>query len=262
MRPWHTNNAARTRLTLFPTAESNRQAVWAMVRCAGTELALFCIVDDHLHTVLLCDDATMVRRARALTRVTRNLTRVEVNPTYVRPVAGRKHLLTLFDYILNQVTKHGLDVHPALWEGSCFCDLVGARLLPGLHLRIREALPRTTHRDALEAVGLGSRPLQPVDLDTIRALGAQRLLAAAAFAHCADPSLRGRRPPEVKARRAACKLAKQAGIPLSELAWLMGVTPRAARRMAAAAIPQEHETVVRTRLALELRVEHVGSRKD
>jgi hypothetical protein len=34
-------------------------------------------------------------------------------------------------YLLKQPVKHGLDVHPALWTGSCFLDLIGARLIPG-----------------------------------------------------------------------------------------------------------------------------------
>ncbi len=32
----------------------------------------------------------------------------------------------VFGYLLRQPSHHDLQVHPALWTGSCFLDLVGA----------------------------------------------------------------------------------------------------------------------------------------
>ncbi len=254
MRPWHLNISSVSRLALFPSPDHTREAVRKLVEILGDDLALFCVVDDHLHVVLVCDERTLQPRVRALTRSVRALAAVEVNPTHVRRVEGRKHMQTLLDYVLRQPSKHDLLVHPALWEGGCLPDLVGARRLPGLRLRIMEALPRATQADALCAVGLPEARLEPMDLHTVRTLGPARLLSAAAAATCSDPRLRSKRRGAADARRAACSLAKKAGITMSELAWQLGVTPRACRRMVAHPGAQGLEEVVLRRLALEERV--------
>jgi REP element-mobilizing transposase RayT len=260
MQPWHLCISSVSRLTLFPGHELLRRALWKLVEILGRELALFCIVDDHVHAVVVCDEETLGLRVRALTRATRSLTAVEVNPTHVRRVDGRRHMQHLLDYILQQPEKHSLPVHPALWEGSCLPDLVGARVLPGLQVRIMDALPRATQADALEAAGLRREGLKPLGLDDIRTLGPARLLAAAASATAADPALRGKFHRESSARRAACRLAKEAGIPMSELAWQLGMTTRACRRMAAHPGVEGLGEVVARRLALEQRVAEVASR--
>lgn len=123
---------------------------------------LFCIVDDHLHVVLLCEAQQAGVLSRELLLALRPLTGPNLAPAFVRPVEGRGHLEWLVRYVLEQPTKHGLPGHPALWPGSCFPDLVGARRLPGLSLRLRlsEALPRFRLRTraapdgAVEAVRL------------------------------------------------------------------------------------------------------------
>lgn len=254
-QPWHLAISSVSRHPLFPGAERTRAAVLMLVDGFGREAAEFCIVDDHLHIVLVCDEATMERRRRALTRCVRHLAEVEVNPTHVVKVDNRRHMESIFAYLLRQPVKHGLPVHPALWEGGCFPDLVGARRLPGLQLRIMEALPRATLGDAFEAVGLSTKPLQPVSLAEARAMGAQRIIAAATAACAARPGLAGHGHREATARRAACQLARAAGVPKSELAWLLRVTPRAVNRMAAHPDGALLMPCVLMRLALEERVQ-------
>jgi REP element-mobilizing transposase RayT len=254
MRPWHLTIASRTRLTLFPDPEQRRAVLEKLMELLGEELALFCLVDDHLHCVLVCDETVLQRRTRALTRSIRCLAPVELGSTHVSPVNGRRHMESLVAYLLHQPVKHGLRVHPALWEGGCFPDLVGARLLPGFGKRLPDALPRWDQRALLGAVGLPSGDLSPLSLEELRSLGARRLLEASAAAAGADPALRGRRMPEVRARRAACRLAREAGMSLSEIAWLLEVTPRAVRRMADHPGTPGLTTAVRMRLALEERV--------
>ena len=254
MRPWHLNISSNTRLTLFPEPGHMRMALGRMVAVLGKDMALFCIVDDHLHTIIVCDELILQRRMRGLTRSMRNLAAVEVNPTYCKPVAGRRHMENLFSYILTQTGKHQLPVHPALWQGGCFVDLVGARHLPGLTLRAREALPRASQATAFEAVGLPTHRLDPMEAEQVRSLGAARLLAAAAAASGADPKLGGNYRPEVIARRSACHLAKTSGIPLTELSWQLGVTQRATARMALHPDGEHFAQYVRTHLALEERV--------
>jgi hypothetical protein len=257
MRPWHLTISSVSRLALFPEPHQRRRALWKLAEVLGEVLALFCIVDDHLHVVVVCDSDVLGARVRALTRVVRALAAVEVNPTHVRRVEGRRHMQTLLDYLLRQPGKHELPGHPALWEGSCLPDLLGARRLPGLRSRLAEALPRATQADILHAAGLSTAPLIPVALDELRTLGASRLLHAAAAAAVADPQLRGKHKAEAEARRAACHLARAARIPLPELAWQLGVTSRATRRMAGHPAGRSLATTVRLRLALE---ERVGTR--
>ncbi len=252
--PWHLNISSVSRHPLFPGAERTRDALFMLVAVFGQETAEFCIVDDHLHIVLVCDEATIERRRRALTRCVRRLAAVEVNPTHVVRIDSRRHMQTVFAYVLRQPAKHGLPVHPALWEGGCFPDLAGARSLPGLQLRIMEALPRATLRDAFEAVGLPTGHLEPASLTEARAMGAQRIITAATAACAASPGLRGLGHREATARRAACRLARTAGVPKSELAWLLAVTPRAVNRMAAHPDGARLVPCVLMRLALEERV--------
>jgi hypothetical protein len=254
MRPWHLNISSVSRLALFPGSHHTRRALWKLVEILGDDLALFCLVDDHLHAVIVCDERTLQPRVRALTRSARALAAVEVNPTHLRVVEGRRHMQTLLEYVLRQPSKHDLPVHPALWEGSCLPDLVGARYLPGLRLRIGDALPRTTQAEALRAVGLPESRLEPVALDTVRSLGPARLLGACAAATGSDPRLQDKRRSEASARRVACTLAKASCIPMSELAWHLGVTRRACRRMVAHPGIEGLEDVVLRRLALEERV--------
>ena len=54
-------------------------------------------------------------------------------PAHVSPVNDRGHLASLVRYVLDQTTHHELQnvAHPALWRGSSFADIVGARIRPG-----------------------------------------------------------------------------------------------------------------------------------
>jgi REP element-mobilizing transposase RayT len=254
MRPWHLTISSVSRLALFPTVELLRRALWKLVEILGDHLVIFCVVDDHVHVVIFCDEEVLASRVRALTYSVRTLAAAEVNATHVTPVESRRHMLTLLGYVLGQPAKHGLPVHPALWEGSCLVDLVGARLLPGLQLRIMEALPRATQQDALEAAGLGREPLEFVDRNTLRSLGPARLMAAAAAATATDPRLGSKGRRETDARRATCHLAKDAGIPMSEIAWHLDITSRACRRLLTQPRDADLCEAVRRRLALEERV--------
>jgi hypothetical protein len=86
--------------------------------------------------------------------VLRPLAAAPVEPARVREVDTRAHLEWLVRYVLTQGPHHGVAGHPALASGSCFQDLVAARRVDGLRLRIAEALPRLRRRTLYEAVGL------------------------------------------------------------------------------------------------------------
>lgn len=234
---WHFTPASDGRKPVLPGEDARRAAVRVLARVAGAELVLFSLVDDHVHVVALGERSRMGRLGRALVLGLRPLAAAPVTPARVRPVETRAHLESLVRYVLGQVAHHGLAAHPALWTGSCFQDIVGARWLPGLGLRLGEALPRLTRATVLDAVGLRGAAVEPASDDALRAGGVGRLVAAVAAAHAVPEGLAGNLPPVVTARRAAAKLAQAAGVAGADLAWALGITPRAARRLLAVAVP-------------------------
>jgi len=69
MRPWHLTISSVSRLALFPGAGPTREALWRLVEILGEDLALSCIVDDHVHAVILCDEPTLKLRVAACTAI-------------------------------------------------------------------------------------------------------------------------------------------------------------------------------------------------
>jgi len=216
----------------------------------GGSVLLFALVDDHIHLVLLCDRDATGARARAVLLALRTSVAAGLGPAHVSEVRGRAHLEWLVRYLLTQPAHHGLSEHAALTTGSCFPELVGARVVPGLSLRLSASLPRFRLREAYSAVGLAPEPLVPVQDAELRVVGARALVTAASAAAGAPPLL-GRDLPSVDTRRVVASLGQVAGIHLEELAHALGVTPDAARRIAQRPAPVELVKATRMRLALE-----------
>jgi hypothetical protein len=245
---------------LFPTEEARRRAVLALARVAGGALALFCIVDDHVHLVIVGCRERAANLCRGLSLAFRRFAEGPTARPHHRAVRDRGHLTSLVDYVLGQPAHHGLPGHPALWTGSAFLDLIGARHMPGLELRLREVLPRLERGRLLGAVGLGGVDLRPLPLEQVRRLGAFALPDAAAAALVAPAGLRGNTPPARLARLAVVGLARAAGIPPSEVTAALGIRPRSVRRLDARPVPPGLLEVVGMRLALEARVRELRDR--
>jgi len=250
---WHLTYATDGRHPIAADEEERRAAVRALGRCAGAETVLFCVVDDHLHLVLHASKQRAGRLAQALLVSLRALSTQRVDPAHIRPVETRSHLRSLVPYLLTQVEHHGLDEHPALYTGSCFPDLIGARLVEGLDVptRLREALPRFRLRAAYESVGLPPATLRPLSDTLVRAAGAARIVAASSAAFAAPELLSGRAAVIARARRCAAQLGHEVGLAAKEIAWALSVTPRAVRRLRAPALPATDLRAARIRLALE-----------
>ena len=253
MATWHLTWASDGRTALFPTEPARLAAVRSMARVAGEWAMLFAIVDDHVHMVLSGDRKAAGRVARNGLVALRKHAAATLDPAHIRPVETRAHQQWLVTYLLEQPRKHGLPAHPALWSGSCFADLVGARTVPGFSLptKLAEALPRFRLREAHAAVGLPPTELIPVDSDRIRRLGADRLCRAAAAALAEPFPLQGKRAPVSLARAAACHLGRGAGIPTSELTHVLAISPQAALRLAGKDVDDGLLQAVALRLALE-----------
>lgn len=240
---------------LFPTLARRRAAVRCILRVAP-ECILFCVVDDHLHVVVVADRARTGRIAASLLQALRPIAAAALLPARAVPVETRRHLEFLADrYILEQSKKHGLAEPPALFEGSCFLDLAGAWVVdPAIATRLVAAMPRYRIRRAFRAVGLEEKPIVPLPDEAIRLLGAARIVAASECAMAAAPGSRGNGPVERLARCAAVQLATTVGIAIDEAAFALGITRSSAVRLSHRAVPSNVLAAIRKRLALEVLV--------
>lgn len=251
---FHLTLATDRRRVLCPTLAALRSGVRALERVAGDEMLLFTIVDDHLHLVIRSERrragylGAAVRLAFAARSADRPLGRADV-----RPVEGRGHLLYLVrTYLPAQPAKHGLSSHPALYEGSGFLDLCGARALGGWSgTLLAQELPRFRLRDVFPAVQLEASPIEPLDPPRIHLLGAERLAEASRSALATDA--RGKDPRSRAARCAGAAIARECGLGLDELALAYGLSVRSIQRAAAREPDTRHVRAIRMRLALEER---------
>jgi hypothetical protein len=236
---------------MFPGEAPRRAAVRALVRVGGAWIVLFSLVDEHAHVVVLCEPADVRRIARSLHMSLAAHAGVPVLPAHVEPVDNRGHLTTLVRYTLTQVDHHALQAHPAVWSGACFADLVGARVLPGWRMSLREALPRFGVADVMKCVGLEGLLPEPATDAALKEVGVHRLVAAAADAVGADPALPGRTAEVVAARRVALTLARAAGTAPRAIAEGLAVSTRGCALLAEVPAPAELTGAARVRIGIE-----------
>jgi hypothetical protein len=159
MEIWHLRFSSAGRHPLFPEEGTRRAAVRTLAGHAGRWLVTFGMADDHLHVVVACSRERAGKLSRAIVLGLRPLSGMRFEPSFIKPVESRAHLQRLVSYTIEQPAKHGLATPPALWSGSCFPDIVGARIIDSMRLRLCDVLPRYRPRDAWRAAGLpGSGP--------------------------------------------------------------------------------------------------------
>jgi len=184
-------------------------------------------------------------------RVLRKVAAVPVQRPDVKPVKTRAHLRWLVKYLLEQVIHHNIDVHPALWSGSCFQDLVGARMVDGLQLCTFEALPRLALAEVCKRVGVTKVQIAPASDQQIRRAGPFRLVSAVSSVLALDLQLKGKTRPVVLGRRTVVKIAQLVGMNLMEVAWALCITDRAVRKISKLPVEQSIVRAARIRLSLE-----------
>jgi len=249
---WHLVVESEGRQALFHEEVELRDVVRALAAIAGAETVLFCVVDEHLHVVVFCSRERAGRLAQSIKLALKARTRVPLkHPTFIEPVENRPHLERLVAYVLKQPSHHNLPVHPALWTGSCFLDLVGARSVGALGQRIGKFLHRFQLSEALEHVGLTGQSVPPADDERIRHAGAARLADAAAAALAVGSGLASERPEAVEVRGVVCFLAGVAGLSTRDTAAALGKTMRCVQILAKKVPPSGFVNAVRVRLALE-----------
>jgi len=246
---FHSTFASDGRMPAFATEAQQRASVRALVRTAGSRLALFCLADEHAHVVSAGTRAQTGHLGRAVRASLSNASGVAVDAARIRPVESRSHAEWLArQYIVGQPEKHRLRDDPALYSGSCFQDLVRARHI--VDLRIQELLPRFRIEDVMATVGLPATRIAPLGKADIRRLGVTRVADAAAAALALD-DLRGLAAPVVAARRVAVQLCDRASIARSEIAHGLGLSLRAVRMIVAEPFDIALARAVCVRLALE-----------
>ncbi|MFH2010376.1 MAG: hypothetical protein ABI333_27505 [bacterium] len=250
MALWHVILSSSRRLPMFPTEKHQRAAVRALVCAAPDRLALFGLVKEHGHVALA---ASPCRRRHIKSAVVQSVGAVAVEPvevSFCERIEDPKHLRSLVRYFINQSSHHGVKGHPALWSGSCVHELLQTRALSNLRLLVEDLLS-DLKSTVLEMVGLPGRLIQPASDEKIRALGATRLVMAAAAALAVGPVLTGHSTPVLLARRAAAQLGRKAGIARDELGWALQVSARALTRLLQGPADLVVEEAVRRRLDLE-----------
>lgn len=256
---WHLTLSSDGRFPIVSDEAARLHAVRTLARIIPQDMALFCVVDDHDHLVLRGERPRAGLLGRSVRLALGHDARGRLEPARIRPVESRSHMLWLVRYVLTQAPHHGLPTHPALCSGSCFLDLVGARVIPGFTLCLGEVLPRLQRSELYRIVGLGGE-VQPAPDELVRARGAVRLRDAARAALALGPDPDGRTPCEVSARRAVAALGLAARLSANDLAWALRVPLRTIGRLARGAVPPQLARAIRLRLALEDAVARAGER--
>lgn len=251
MAIWHLGFSSTKRGALLPNEAQRREAIRALARVAGDRLALFSIVNEHKHLLAQERERRIKRLGGEIRTVLNAVVEEPLNEPWIERVDGTRHKQKLLRYFLTQPSHHEIGVHDALWTGSCFLDLAGARIVNGLQLCIWDLLPGVPRSVIFEHVGLPPQPIEPCSLAQIRVLGAVRLVAAASAALAVDPLLRGRSHGVLRARVLAVSLGRRAEIPASEVRWAMGLPKSSYYRAAEQSADEEGMLAVRTRLAIE-----------
>jgi hypothetical protein len=235
-------------LSLFPGETHRRDAVHKLAEVVGGQLVMFGFVNNHGHPLVqTCDPGTL---QRTLGSGLSSVAAAPLEQVWSDRVKSRRHALSLVDYLINQVLKHRIPVHPGVWTGSGFQDAVGARIVDGLELKLFEEL-QLTEDSLFKMAGLPPGCLRPASDGMIRALGAMRLKAAAAAAFAADPDLKKNDVPSVRARRVTANLARVTGMDFSEVSWVLDVKKKSVSRMAEGEVEPSWIHATRLRLGLE-----------
>lgn len=257
---WHLSTSSKNRLPIFPTEHLRRLAVRKLAKIAGVEMVMYCVVDNHAHAVVSCSQRRSGFLKLAIYQSLGAISAEKILPVYRTPVDDRRHLRTLVRYFLEQVVRHDLGEHPALWSGSCFQDVIGARSIRGLHIqqRFQELLPRIHKPFLCELVGLPVKKVDPAFVDDVREAGIVRLVEAAGVALSVGPDLSGRTRAEVLARRAVYRIARNVGFSSGEVAWALKISKSAVRGMADKSVEVEREVL--SAVCVRLSVENLVAR--
>ena len=236
---------------LCPDA-ARRRALARTTASVGLERGLlaFGAADTHLHVLAICDRPAAGKFAQALALALRPALRLPVgfDCTRITPIEDQHHLRSAFAYVQRNARRHGV-ADPDATEASSLHDLLGLRRsAPWLPDRVRRALPRVTRAVLVELMAVP----EPADFQTPGAG-----LADAAAALFALPDLAGKGAEAVRARVAALSIVEALWTPEAS-AKALGITPRAARRLALREVDALDVAALRRQLAWRETVRRVS----
>ncbi len=244
---WQITLASDERYRWFHDEARRLAATRAMVRAGGAEQVLFCIVDEHAHSVVHAERKRAGRIAANLSNALSRHVDAPLQPSRLTPVNGRRHLETLVGYITRQTVHHGIDVHPVSWPSSCLADLVGARHLDGFDPDgIFQLLPRWDREQVWRAVGIAP-PAMPTDPE-LSELPVRALYKAAAATRGVAIGHGGHTGSDTRAM--AARLAASVGHSRRAIQRGLGVGETTARRLLERPLPDHALAMVRRQLAL------------
>lgn len=149
------------------------------------------------------------------------------------------------------MVHHQLPAHPATWAGSCFSDLVGARVIPGFDATAIEALlPRLRQDVILRHVGIAAEEVRPASEEALRSTPPGALLLAACAALALPPRPRGRAAGAVQARRTVAVLGRAAGFSARQIADTLEMSASQVRRLSLSSLPPRIEQATRRQVTL------------
>lgn len=250
MEQWHLTLSSEHRKTLFSTEQLLRKAVRTLDRVVGDGAWLFSIVDSHVHSWLSATRARIGVVGGALRRALGAIAEAVIEVVHWRPVETRRHQRNMTRYLLDQLGHHGIDSAPQLWSGSCYQDLIGARILDRFRPRIRRILPRLHREDLDRAVGVEPCSLREATPEQLRRAGAIGIVEAAAAAFAVGPTLIGRARPVTRARRSASLVARSVEIRTADVADALELPARTVRRLLTEPVDATELRAVRLQVAL------------
>lgn len=251
---WHLTFSSANQYPLVPDETLRRKIVHKLVKKAGQELVLYCVVDNHIHFVVACDRKRVGAIKLALHKSLGSLVAQEMLPANLTPVRSQGHLRWLVKYLLLQVIRHELGEHPALWSGSCFQDLIGARYIKGatdLRQSLKAHLPRYHWKKYYEIVGLPLQQIEPASIAEVQNSGLNRLVEAAAASLATGPSLKGRSERVILAKRSVAQIGRVVVFSISKMARTLETPERTIRHMCVQPVEKNAKAAICTRLALE-----------
>ncbi len=186
-------------------------------------LLTFCTADSHIHIESICERKRAGQFARRVELAVGRKLRLgsSFSPAHVKPIEDQRHLSNGFDYICSQQQRHGIANDPYR-DGSNLPDLLGMRVIGAYTAdNVRAFLPRINRQQLLSYFD---------DIDLEQPCTSLRQLYEASAAAIGRVELTGNQPDVVAARRAAVHLAS-AQLSTVEIAELLRIRPRAARRL-------------------------------
>jgi hypothetical protein len=239
------------RFPLFTKTKHHLEALHRIGRVCKGNLVLFALIAEHLHLIAQLSRAAAGRLAQSVLLTLRPLVKTPLASSYIKEVEGPGHMYRSVRYELEQPKKHGMPGHPALWPGSCLPELVGARVIPGLTLRIKEAEPTFKVERALKILRLPGEKVQPAGRRQLRSAGAARIVAATAAAFGVEPTLEGNRPHVRIARRAVAYIADKIGLPTADIKVVTGLDEHSLWRLRRREVSDTCIDAIRRRVTLE-----------